>query len=244
MYNAACSIVLPSFAGDGNPMTSFSVWGHKDQKASSPFTTELTQDILTMIVPLKRLSIIRISPPTLLRSINRTRFAAFHAATAPSSDAKPTPKIYLEDDYVVNKAGGITEEEGAGGKNPGVAEQYVLAGVPKSEVSYGVPGGPYHTGDPLEAPRNAAKPATGEFSSTSPDYAHPLLTKKAARVEDGEGSSSALRYRDAPGHMVKGSDGGRRLSEGVQTTENTLGDRNPQPQAKFSDDSAREAKKK
>ncbi|KIO26708.1 hypothetical protein M407DRAFT_24026 [Tulasnella calospora MUT 4182] len=145
---------------------------------------------------LNHLPATRISVSRQLSNINHLKFTAFHQTTTRSASNKHTPKIYLEDKYVVKAAGGITEEEGAGGRDPGVAEQYVLAGVPESEVGYGVPGGPYHTGDPFEVPHKTGKPATGEFSSTSPDYAHPLLTKKAARVVDGEGSSSTVRYRD------------------------------------------------
>lgn len=197
-----------------------------------------------MTILLNRLPATRISIFRQLFNIDHMKVTDFHRTITSRYSTKQTPNIYLEDNYKVKEAGGMTEEEGAGGRNPGVAEEYVLAGVPDSEVGYGAPGGPYHTSDPFEAPHKTGKPTIGEFSSTSPDYAHPLLTKKAAKVDDGEGSSSTLRYRDAPGQMLKGSDGGIRLSAGVQATENTLGERNPQPRTKFSEDTAGEMKKK
>ncbi|KAG8998440.1 hypothetical protein FRB90_012297 [Tulasnella sp. 427] len=167
---------------------------------------------------------------------NVPRVSAFHSSVAIRSNDKPTPKVYVQDTYKTANSGGITEEEGAGGKQPGVADEYVQAGVPESEKKYGAPGGPYQTGNPLETPHKAEKPTTGEPSSTSPEYAHPVLTKRASRVEDGVGSSSAVRHRDAPGQMSQGGYGGKNLSDGARPTENKLAERSAQPKAKVVDD--------
>ncbi|KAG8908143.1 casein kinase I [Tulasnella sp. 403] len=143
---------------------------------------------------------------------------------------RPTPDLYLKDDGITPSPG-ITEDEGSGNKPPATAQKYVVAGQLPSESHYGVPSGAYHSSDPLQPLPDADRPQRGEPSSTSPDYAHSLLTKQAARVEGGEGSSSSVRHRNAPGEMEDGSYGGAKLSKNVKSTENKLADRNPQPHA-------------
>jgi len=160
----------------------------------------------------------------------------FHSPAVLCQKVEPTPDIYLKDDGqdagVVSS--GITEDEGSGNKPPASGQKYVLAGQVASEARYDVPGGAYPTADPLQPLEEVDAPPRGETSSTSPDYAHPVLTKKAASVESGVGSSSAVRFRGAKGEMEKGSYGGKALSEGVElTTESTLDERNPQPHSGF-----------
>jgi len=159
---------------------------------------------------------------------------AIHSSRVIATQDKPTPDLYLKDEGETGTVtGGITEDEGSGDKGPGSAHKYVVAGVLPSEKHYGVPAGAYHSSDPLEPLVETERHSPGQTSSTSPDYAHPILTQKAARVEDGVGSSSAVRHRNAPGKMEKGSYGGAKLSEGVKATENKLDERNPQPHAGY-----------
>lgn len=150
-------------------------------------------------------------------------------ATDPKPPTKATPDLYLKDEGVPGVSSGATESEGSDAQEPGSGEKYVVSGVLDSEKHYGVPAGAFRTGDPLEPHQEAEHPGKGESSSTSADYAHPVTTKKASRNEDGVGSSSALRNRDAKGNMSKGSYGGEELSKSGKASENKLDERNTAP---------------
>lgn len=168
----------------------------------------------------------RLLGPTTLRGLRSFQSTSLHL-----QKVEPTPDLYLKDDGVTTGSvtAGNTEDEGSGNREPGTAGKYVVAGVLPSEAHYGVPAGAYLTSDPLEPLQETEAPKRGDPSSTSPEYAHPLLTNAASRVEDGVGTSGAVRFRSAPGKMKDGGFGGLKLSEGVQATENTLSERNPQP---------------
>lgn len=165
------------------------------------------------------------SLPTSRRTFRTTQSVLRTDPTKP----KATPELYLKDEGIPGVSSGATESEGSGAEESGSGQKYVVSGVLPSESHYGVPGGAFRSGDPLEPQQEAKAPGKGEPSSTSADYAHPVTTKKASRLDEGAGSSSALRTRDAKGEMGKGSYGGEELSKGNKATENRLDERNTAP---------------
>ncbi|KAG8933096.1 hypothetical protein FRC02_012464 [Tulasnella sp. 418] len=159
-----------------------------------------------------------------------------HSGSAKSPASEATPDLYLKDDGSSSMGlgtGGITEDEGAGDVGQGTGHKYVVSEALPSEKHYDVPSGAYLTTDPYEPQPPAEKPKKVEHSSTSTDPAHPLLSKKASRVEDGVGSSSAVRHGDAPGRMKQGAGDGVGLQDPSKTSENKLADRNPGPTAEM-----------
>ncbi|KAG8997724.1 hypothetical protein FRB94_014052 [Tulasnella sp. JGI-2019a] len=176
---------------------------------------------------------------TLRHQINPARNLHSTRLLSVDKHVQPTPDLYLKDGATGAVSSGATESEGS--EDQERPQKYVVAGVLPSESHYGVPAGAFHSGDPLEPQEEAAAPVKGQHSSTSADYAHPGTTTKASRVEDGVGSSASLRHRDAKGQMSKGSYGGEELTKGTHASENTLADRNPQPDAEGGKQGIKEA---
>jgi len=105
---------------------------------------------------------------------------------------------------------------------------YVVS--PKETSSYDVPGGAYPTSDPYVMPQATSAPSEAPMASAAPGAAHPNTTSRVPQNPSGVGTSAHVRYRSAPGMMAAGSEGGLGLMDKSSTTgENTLAERNPEP---------------
>src|ERR1700753_4343989 len=91
--------------------------------------------------------------------------------------------------------------------------------------------GAYASTSPYEPQTTTGAPKSND-SSTSTSQAHPKLTQFAPKNTEGIGSSSAVRYRSAPGDMRDGSDGGLGVMDkaGTRNVEQEgMAERNAQP---------------
>ena len=91
--------------------------------------------------------------------------------------------------------------------------------------------GAYSSTSPYE-PQTETNAPESINSSTSTSHAHPTTTQNAPKNASGVGSSSAVRFRSAPGEMKDGSDGGLGLmnkGEMQNLDQEGMASRNPQP---------------
>jgi len=112
---------------------------------------------------------------------------------------------------------------------------YVVSEPDPSDAPYAVPAGAYPTSAPyVNFPHTEAPDARGApVSSTSPDRAHPTLTRRVPHNETGVGDSAAVRHGEAPGEMGRkgGGRGGTGMMDQASTKEGEgeLAERNPPP---------------
>jgi len=111
------------------------------------------------------------------------------------------------------------------------SQTYVVSEPDPQDRPYKVPSGAYATTSPYE-PQTGTNPPESLNSSTSASRAHPTTTQHAPKNASGIGSSSAVRFRSAPGEMKDGSDGGLGLMNKGETQnleQEGMASRNPQP---------------
>lgn len=121
--------------------------------------------------------------------------------------------------------------------SPSGRRTYVVSEPDPRATPYEVPYGAYPTSTPYHNYPPTDAPLTSPRSSTSPDLAHPVTTRAAPQNPTGSNDaagiqdSAAVRFRDAPGSLNKGSEGGLGLMDAATTKpgEGELASRNPQP---------------
>ncbi|KZS87885.1 hypothetical protein SISNIDRAFT_460482 [Sistotremastrum niveocremeum HHB9708] len=109
---------------------------------------------------------------------------------------------------------------------------YVVSEPDPKGTKYDIPGYVYKSTSPYNIQETTSAPSTQLSSSSSAAPAHPKLTKQAPQNPDGVGSSSAVRYRSAPGEMSGGGDGGLGLMDESSTRnleQSGMAERNPAP---------------
>jgi len=100
------------------------------------------------------------------------------------------------------------------------SQTYVVSEPDPQDKPYKVPSGAYASTSPYETQKPAEAPNAGATSSSSNSPPHPKTTASATHNASGVGSSSAVRYRSAPGEMKDGSDGGLGLMDQSGETKN------------------------
>ncbi|KDQ56961.1 hypothetical protein JAAARDRAFT_35560 [Jaapia argillacea MUCL 33604] len=113
-------------------------------------------------------------------------------------------------------------------------QTYVVSQPDPADTPYEVPSGAYPTSAPYENFVATERPEVMDLphSSTSPNPAHPTLSRMVPRNDSGVGESAAVRNAEAPGELGNrgGSDGGLGLMDNASTKgENKLAERNPPP---------------
>lgn len=175
------------------------------------------------------------------RSLSRSLTAArqtraFHSPFAVLYTAQPTthaaPPAYVSPLYEKQ-----VETTAAPTLSPSGQRTYVVSEPDPHATPYEVPYGAYPTSAPYRNYPATDAPLTSPRSSTSPDLAHPVTTRAAPQNPTGSNDaagiqeSAAVRFRDAPGQLSPGSDGGLGLMDAASTKpgEGELASRNPQP---------------
>jgi len=168
---------------------------------------------------------------TVTQTTQTTSTTASTGTKSPSSDSPLT--LLSEETYT-------KQQDDSVGSEPQTLHSgrktYVVSEPAPAGTRYDVPGGAYASTSPYTPQTPASAPSSHKknISSTSASPAHPTLTSSTHTAQNPSGvdSSSAVRYRSAPGEMKKGGDGGLNLMDSG-TTKNSeqagLASRNPQP---------------